>query len=611
MTKTITHLFFLCYCLFAFTTNLQAQSNIKYGSNYIVFEAEDTNTPLSNKWVVRKPGDSEFLKYLTNLGTSPAPINNTYLEYIGPWLGASSELEYKFTCQKTGAYRLAMRMHSPLRVGELADKRNDVFIKMDGNFTSANSEISETRARTFTKFYGRGPNKWGSCITLEFDHKHQRPIYNLTEGVEYTFTMKGRSTGVSYDYIALYTTGSWIDQNVDLALQLPLEIRPFINLTGLTLINPTPGKIRVGTTSQLSVAATPANADASVTWSSSNDQIISVNSNGQITAKGSIGTKATITATSTKNNSITVSSEIEIEAFFETPIQSVSVTTNKTAIIVGDELTLNLEVLPTSTHDPSVTWSSTDITIASVDINGKVTGLKEGTVTIRATSNQNNSLHDEVNIQVVAFAAHSVNFDDNNKYKNGTFYNQGNMSVTFNYHAGSLETINKPIKLFFRELNSSWQVQKDVLVEIPEAVGTTSGTLTKNIPLDGLTPTANLPSGNFYYLFVLVESTNGQKVNKGVSPIVILDKTLSVDEEILRNNISFYPNPAKDFVIIESKNLNSSLKAEIYNINGALVQTNIINSKPQKISTSHLNSGIYIMPFKSNNAVTTKKLVIK
>ena len=593
------------------TIEVIAQQNIKYGSDYVVFEAEDTNTSLGNLWKVRTPNDPDYLKYLTNIGNSPDPINNNYLEYVGPWQGAGSDLVYKFTAPKTGAYRMAMRMHCPLRSGEKDDQRNDVFVKLEGNYTSGNTGISENRARTLTKLYGRGPNKWGTCLTLEFEHKHQRPIYNLIEGEEYTFTMKGRSTGASYDYIAFYIDNKWLDQHVDLALQIPTEIRPYTNITGISILNPTPGEIRDGTSLQLETAATPSNADASATWSSSDDAIISVDTNGKITAHGSIGQKATITATSTVNSSLNNTQEITIVEFYEVPVSSVKISANKTDLIVGENLTLTSEVLPVTTHDPSLTWSSSDNTIATITNEGVVSFIKDGSVTIRATSNQNNTLYDEITFNVVPFAEISVAFDDDAKYKNGTFYNQNHMEVTFNYHAGALKTINKPVKLYLREINGSWGVEKDVVIDVTEPVGKTSGSATANIPLDGLTPSASLTSGHFYFLFVVIENSDAVKANKGLNPIIILDKSLSTEEQLLKDSIRLYPNPASSFINIQKDDAYDSLQFDIYNLSGKKVLSDNINSNSKKISTHNLSSGIYLMRIKSDTAITTKKLIIK
>ncbi|MCH5461501.1 Ig-like domain-containing protein [Secundilactobacillus sp. HBUAS58055] len=43
-------------------------------------------------------------------------------------------------------------------------------------------------------------------------------------------------------------------------------------------------------------------------------------------------------------------------------------------------------VAPTNATDKTVTWSSSDDTVATVDTTGKVTGVKAGTATITATA---------------------------------------------------------------------------------------------------------------------------------------------------------------------------------------------------------------------------------
>jgi hypothetical protein len=39
--------------------------------------------------------------------------------------------------KKTGKYRMVMRMYQPLLKNEKGDKRNDVYVKLEGNYTSA------------------------------------------------------------------------------------------------------------------------------------------------------------------------------------------------------------------------------------------------------------------------------------------------------------------------------------------------------------------------------------------------------------------------------------------------------------------------------------------
>ena len=65
-----------------------------------------------------------------------------------------------------------------------------------------------------------------------------------------------------------------------------------------------------------------------------------------------------------------------------------SVTLNKSNLemIIGDAETLTTTVLPAKSRDKSVTWTSSDETVATVDANGQITAIKQGTTTITATT---------------------------------------------------------------------------------------------------------------------------------------------------------------------------------------------------------------------------------
>ena len=134
-----------------------------------------------------------------------------------------------------------------------------------------------------------------------------------------------------------------------------------------------------GETATLTATVKPDNAsDKTVTWSSDKTSVASVDANGKITAVAE-GT-ATITAKAgdkTATCTVTVKNDV---------VAVESITLNITSLILneGETITLIATVKPDNATDKTVTWSSSNPTKASVDQNGKVTALTEGTVDITA-----------------------------------------------------------------------------------------------------------------------------------------------------------------------------------------------------------------------------------
>lgn len=75
----------------------------------------------------------------------------------------------------------------------------------------------------------------------------------------------------------------------------------------------------------------------------------------------------------------------DIEAAVTTPVASISVDPTTLSLTVGETGTITPTVLPDDATDPSVTWESSDPDKASV-VDGVVTAIAEGTVTITATA---------------------------------------------------------------------------------------------------------------------------------------------------------------------------------------------------------------------------------
>ncbi|OZG53569.1 Bacterial Ig-like domain (group 2) [Pseudoscardovia radai] len=154
-----------------------------------------------------------------------------------------------------------------------------------------------------------------------------------------------------------------------------------IAVTGVT-VAPENASVTAGQTVQLTATVTPANAtNKTVTWTSSDTSIATVNANGLVT--GVKGGTAAITANASGYSNtaiVTVNPSV-------VPVQSLAITPNPLSLAEGDMQQLTAIVTPSNATDKTVTWKSLNESIATVDQNGVVTAVKEGTATIYAYTN--------------------------------------------------------------------------------------------------------------------------------------------------------------------------------------------------------------------------------
>ena len=156
-----------------------------------------------------------------------------------------------------------------------------------------------------------------------------------------------------------------------------------IPVTEVRLSESTVGIVE-GSTYKLTATVLPENTtdSKSVSWSSNNSAVATVDANGTVTAKRA-GT-AVITATSTNGKSagctVTVSKK-------EIPITEISLDKSSATLTEGETTTLVATVLPeNTTYGKSVKWGSSNVAVATVDLMGKVTAKSAGTAVITATS---------------------------------------------------------------------------------------------------------------------------------------------------------------------------------------------------------------------------------
>lgn len=143
-------------------------------------------------------------------------------------------------------------------------------------------------------------------------------------------------------------------------------------------------------------------ANKKVTYKSSNKKIATVTSSGYV--KGIKTGKCKVTVTAKKNKKKKAKITINVVK----KVTSVRIATPKNALYAGNSLTLKATVNPTAGSYKKVTWSTSDKTIATVSSAGKVTGVKAGTVTIKATSVEGSKKVGSVKLTVLATNSVSI-----------------------------------------------------------------------------------------------------------------------------------------------------------------------------------------------------------
>lgn len=144
-----------------------------------------------------------------------------------------------------------------------------------------------------------------------------------------------------------------------------------LNKTSITL-----GK---GETETLKATVLPTTAlKRDVEWSSTNASVATVDQYGVVRAVGN--GSATIIA-KTVDGGYTVECNVSVITLSE----EILLSSSELELYNGENATLVATVLPEETNDKSVTWSSSNTSVATVDGNGKVTAVAAGEAVITAT----------------------------------------------------------------------------------------------------------------------------------------------------------------------------------------------------------------------------------
>ena len=165
-------------------------------------------------------------------------------------------------------------------------------------------------------------------------------------------------------------------------------------------LNKTSDELDVGQTSQLTATVYPSNAtNKAVTWTSSNSSVATVSTSGLVTAKG-VGT-ATITCSAKDSGNAKATCTIKVT---EKEVKVTRIELNKTSdeLEVGKTTQLTATVYPSNATNKTVSWTSSNSSVAAVSTSGLVTAKGVGTATITCNAKDSGNAKATCTIKVKA-----------------------------------------------------------------------------------------------------------------------------------------------------------------------------------------------------------------
>ena len=241
----------------------------------------------------------------------------------------------------------------------------------------------------------------------------------------------------------------------------------FVAVTSVTL-DKTSLEMTEGEEITLAATIKPENAtEKDVTWTSDKTDVATVK-DGKVTAVKE-GT-ATITA---KAGDQTATCKVTVKKGF---VEVTSITLDKTSLSlgVGGEETLTATVKPDNATDKTVTWTSSNSAVATVD-NGRVKGIKEGTATITAKAGSKTA---KCNVTVKAEAVPVINLESTSATLTGA------VSINYGTVSFSIENVTGDVIPEVTSSDDSWLVV--------ESISTSTVTFWADMNTDGSMRTGTL-----------------------------------------------------------------------------------------------------------------------
>lgn len=185
-------------------------------------------------------------------------------------------------------------------------------------------------------------------------------------------------------------------------------------------------KLNDGNETTVEATVSPADAtDVKVSYASTDEAVATVDKDGrvQVLQPG----ECDIVTTLTQEDKKVVEKKTHIKAYYE--VESITLDKTEGILTAGNTVALNATVLPEEIADETtVTWTSSDEKVATVDENGKVTAIAAGEATITANAGEKSATY-KLTVQAKKVAQTTTNKNTN---KGNTSSSTGSSAPTSN-----------------------------------------------------------------------------------------------------------------------------------------------------------------------------------
>jgi endo-1,4-beta-D-glucanase Y len=386
-------------------------------------------------------------------------------------------------------------------------------------------------------------------------------------------------------------------------------------------VSPTAVSLNTGQTRQLIPTILPTNAtNKNVTYTSSNAGIASVNAAGLVSAVAA--GSATITVRTVDGNKTATTNITVTTVTNPVAVASVSIAPTAVSLSTGQTRQLTPTVLPSNATNKSVSYSSSNASIASVNASGLVRAVAVGNATITVKTVDGNKTA-TATITVTTGTPTSCSF--------GAPTTAALPALNTNYTKMYVFGAGGPNLSNFREFQINWDLGNNGLYVfaystkngIPDWYNDLKSKITQNF--NATKPSVTISNSGIggldgaYWVtkkgsdFVMVSKTQGFTLyfsNAATAPACSNAREGVSDDLATNNSFRFYPNPTNGFITIEQVAANAFIR--VVDLQGkVLLEKETTKADTIVLDLSKFKAGIYSLQVSTTAETKSQKLILQ